>query len=132
MYRFSDALLPPGLLSASRVPLAALFPAAVSRGAGSAALVIAAAGLTDVLDGFCARQMHLATPTGAAVDAIADKLFVGGVLGALVAARRLRLGEAALLAVREVAEVPLTLWFLASGRARRASHVDHPCSNGAG
>ena len=131
-YRIGDAVLPPGLLSAARVPLAALFPRAFADGAGSAAVVLAAAGLSDVLDGRCARALDMATPTGAAIDAVADKVFVGTVVTTLVARGALPASEAPLLFVRELMELPLTAWFVTSGRAEVANDVDHPRSNAAG
>ncbi|HEY8077432.1 MAG TPA: CDP-alcohol phosphatidyltransferase family protein, partial [Labilithrix sp.] len=74
----------PNVLSAMRIPLAALFPFVVTRPALAIA-VLAAAALTDVLDGWLARRLGEATPTGALVDGIADKLLGASVLVSLVA-----------------------------------------------
>lgn len=133
MYRACDALLPPGLLSAARLPLAALFPAAArARGALPAASLMLAAAVTDVLDGWCARRWSMATPTGAAIDAVADKVFVGSAIASLVAGERLGAAEALLLAVREAAELPLSVWYVATGRPQIANDVDCPRSNAVG
>ena len=78
-----DLVLVPNLLSGARVPLAVAFPLA----AGNAPLalgILGFAGLTDVLDGWAARKLGQATPVGALVDGIADKVFAASVLGTLV------------------------------------------------
>jgi cardiolipin synthase (CMP-forming) len=117
-YRARDLVNGPTLVSWLRVPLAALFP--LSAGTPWASVcVLAAAGLSDVLDGWLARRSSLATPAGAVVDGVTDKLFAGAVLATLVARGELALGEVALLGAREVGELPLVLWILASPAARR-------------
>jgi CDP-diacylglycerol--glycerol-3-phosphate 3-phosphatidyltransferase/cardiolipin synthase len=118
-YRAGDLLLVPGLLSLARVPLAVAFPFTVTR-PWIALAVLAAAGLTDVVDGWWARRFNQATPTGAVVDPVTDKLFVLSVVVTLVLAKRLSLVDIALLATREIGEVPLVLWFLVSHQSRRA------------
>lgn len=47
-------------------------------------LIFLAAGITDWLDGYLARKMHLETPFGAFLDPVADKLMVAIVLVLLV------------------------------------------------
>lgn len=116
-YRVKDLLLVPNLLSGARVPLAALFPLATGN-APLALGVLGFAGLTDVLDGFAARKLGQATPVGALVDGVADKVFAASVLGTLVATRMLTPVAALLLATRELGELPLALRVLASRRAR--------------
>src|SRR5450432_3487613 len=99
-YRARDALLVPGLLSLVRVPLAFVFPFAISR-PWLALLVLALAGGSDVLDGWFARKFGQATPTGAALDPITDKIFVTSVVFTLFAHRWLSLAGVVLLSVRE-------------------------------
>src|SRR5262249_51569745 len=79
-----ELLLPPNLVSALRLPLALLFPFA-ARSKGQALAVLALAGLTDVLDGWLAREKRQVTPTGAVLDPIADKAFALSVVGTLIA-----------------------------------------------
>jgi cardiolipin synthase len=116
-YRFKDLLLLPNLLSGARLPLAVAFPFA----SGSATLalgILGVAGLTDVLDGWTARRLGQATPVGALVDGVADKVFAASVLGTLIASGLLSPVGALLLATRELAELPLAIRVLASKRAR--------------
>ena len=110
--RLHDALLPPGLLSLARFPLALAFPLAWPRPALTAGVVVAAA-VTDVLDGLVARKLHQETETGALLDPLMDKTFVLGVAATLIAARVVTPGEAALLATREVVELPLVAYVMA-------------------
>lgn len=88
-----------------------------------ALVLLALAGASDVVDGFVARRFGLATPTGAVVDAIADKVFVATVLVTLVVAGRLTPANVALLGARELVEAPLVL-MLALRPSVRARRVD--------
>jgi phosphatidylglycerophosphate synthase len=116
-YRARDLLLIPNLLSGARIPLAVAFPLA-SGDAPLALGVLGLAGLTDVLDGWTARKLGQATPVGALVDGISDKVFAASVLGTLIASGMLTPLSALLLATRELAELPLAIRVLASKRAR--------------
>jgi CDP-diacylglycerol--glycerol-3-phosphate 3-phosphatidyltransferase/cardiolipin synthase len=118
-YRARDLLLPPNLLSAARLPLAVAFPLAIGDTAAALA-VLALAALTDVLDGFLARRLRQASPLGAIVDGIADKVFGVSVLVTLVASELLSPALAVLLATREIGELPLALRVVASRPARDA------------
>jgi CDP-diacylglycerol--glycerol-3-phosphate 3-phosphatidyltransferase/cardiolipin synthase len=111
--RLRDALLPPGLLSLARFPLALAFPLAWPKPALAAGVVVAAA-VTDVLDGFVARKLHQETETGALLDPLMDKTFVLGVAATLIAARVVTPVEAVLLASREVVELPLVAYVMAN------------------
>lgn len=101
-----DAIRVPGLLSLCRAPLAAAFPL-VFRSPVHAIAVLAAAGLSDVLDGWYARRFHQETTTGAALDGVMDKLFALSVLATLVLGRTLSLFEALVLSTREIGEALL-------------------------
>jgi len=116
-YRLGDLTMLPNVLSGARLPLALAFPLA-ARNATLAVGVLGAAGLTDVLDGWAARKLDQATPVGAVVDGVADKVFAASVLGTLVATGLLSPVGALLLATRELAELPLALRVLMSRRAR--------------
>jgi CDP-diacylglycerol--glycerol-3-phosphate 3-phosphatidyltransferase len=71
-------------------------------GSVAAALVFAAGGVTDILDGHIARTRGLITAVGKLFDPLADKLLVLGALGSLVAVDRLPLWVAAVIVAREV------------------------------
>lgn len=118
-YRLRDLLLVPNLLSAARIPLALAFPLAVGR-TGLTLAVLALAATTDVVDGWLARRFDQATPVGALVDGVADKVFGVSVLSSLVGAGMLSPAAALLLATRELGELPLALRVLLSRRARLA------------
>jgi CDP-diacylglycerol--glycerol-3-phosphate 3-phosphatidyltransferase/cardiolipin synthase len=112
----------PNLVSAARVPLAVVFPFIATRPA-AAAFVLLAAAVTDVLDGWLARRLGQATPTGALVDGVADKVFGLSVLVSIVAYGLIAAPLALLLATRELGELPLVLRVVAS-RSPRLSSVD--------
>ena len=116
-YRVKDLILVPNLLSGARVPLAVAFPLA-SGNAPLALGILGFAGLTDVLDGWAARKLGQATPVGALVDGVSDKVFAASVLGTLVATGMLSPVAALLLATRELGELPLAVRVLMSKRAR--------------
>lgn len=116
-YRLNDLILLPNLVSGVRLPLAVAFPLA-SGNVGLSLGVLALAGLSDVVDGWAARKLGKATPVGALVDGVTDKVFAASVLGTLVATGGLSPLEALLLATRELAELPLALRVLTSKRAR--------------
>ena len=118
-YRMKDVFLLPGLVSLSRVALAACFPFAV-RSPFTALAILALAGLSDVLDGWLARRLGQVTPTGSALDPITDKLFVLTVAITLIATGHLSVGAVLALSTREIGELPLVLWLGLSPRARRA------------
>lgn len=71
----SGALLTlPNTVSLSRLVLAAAF--IVADGAWQRILLIAAAGVTDFLDGWIARRQRIESRTGALIDPVADRAFV--------------------------------------------------------
>jgi phosphatidylglycerophosphate synthase len=98
-------------LSFSRLPLAVAFLTLVSRPRWALAVLLAA-GVTDVLDGYLARRLGQATPTGAVIDGVLDKLFAAIVIGGLAVRGALTWLEAVLLATRELGELPLVIWWV--------------------
>jgi len=126
-YRLQDLFSVPGLLSLSRLPLAALFPFVVDEPPVAFSLLVVA-GLTDVLDGWYARRFGKATPTGAVIDPLTDKLFVGVVVLTFLLTGRFGLRELLLLSTREIGEFPLVFWWAAS-RAQRRRKADQPRPN---
>jgi cardiolipin synthase len=129
-YRLRDLLNVPGLLSLSRIPLAAAFPLLLERPAAALAVLVIA-GATDLLDGWVARRYGLVTATGAALDGVTDKLFITTVAVTLVVSGRLPLEVVLLLSTREIGEAPLVAWFVLSPRAR-ARRAEHPSANALG
>ena len=126
-YRARDLLLVPNLISLLRLPLGGAFVLAVDR-PWLALSVLIASGLSDVLDGWWARKNGLATPTGAVVDPVTDKLFVLVVVLSLIEADRLPALGVPLLAARELGELPLVVrWILSSHR--RHARAAHPMAN---
>ena len=121
-----DLLRVPSLLSFLRVPLAALFPFAPTP--LLAFVVLAASGLTDVLDGFWARRFGQVTAAGAVLDPITDKIFVATVVVTLVVRAKLSWLTLALLGTREIGELPLVVWLAVSHRARKA-RTEQPSAN---
>ncbi len=117
-YSARHLILLPGLLSLARLPLAAVFPSVVGRPALALA-VLAAAGVSDVLDGWIARRSGQVTPTGAVIDAVSDKIFVLTVAVTLVVRQYLSPTDVLLLSTRELGELPLVVWIAASRRGRR-------------
>jgi cardiolipin synthase len=126
-YRARDLIRVPGLLSLSRVPLAACFPLAIDRPAVSL-VILCAAGVSDVLDGWYARRFGQVTATGTALDPVTDKIFVACVATALVLHGRLVLTDVMLLGIREIGELPLVVWLATSQTARRL-RAAHPSAN---
>ncbi|UQA58050.1 CDP-alcohol phosphatidyltransferase family protein [Polyangium aurulentum] len=109
----------PNLVSMMRLPLAALFPLVVEN-APAALAVLAAAGLTDVLDGWLARRSGQTTTVGAVVDPIADKVFAATVVITLLSHHKMPGWALPALLSREILEAPLVLWVLLSRRFRGA------------
>ena len=91
----------PNVLSLTRVVFAASFVAA--DGAAARAGIIGAAGLTDLLDGWLARHLNVATGRGALIDAVADRAFVLAATVTLVSDGALGLGGALVVLARDVA-----------------------------
>src|ERR1044071_1962977 len=100
----------PGLLSLVRLPLAAAFPFVLAKPPAMIAIIVAA-GLSDVLDGWCARRSGRATPTGAILDPAMDKVFVATVGVTLLVKGGLSLPQLLLLLARDILELPLVVRF---------------------
>jgi len=129
------------LLSLSRVPLGAAFAWTLADRPGDLVwppfVVLALAGLTDVLDGWFARRAMArvtgrpgGTPAGMGswLDPICDKLFVAAVLGAIWVHQRPPLGWLALILARELAQLPLSLVYVAVPALRKWLRYDFRAS----
>ncbi len=96
------------LLSLVRLPMAA----AVWIDPDEPALLlplVAAAAITDLLDGWTARRRGDTTEVGAWLDPLCDKAFAVSVLVALLVTGRLEVGLFVLIALREFLIAPLAL-----------------------
>jgi CDP-diacylglycerol--glycerol-3-phosphate 3-phosphatidyltransferase/cardiolipin synthase len=85
----------------SRLLLAAFFVAIRDPIYRVGLLVIATA--TDFLDGWLARRMHETTPSGAMVDAIADRLFIVTTVSTYLAEGFIGVGAFFMLLARDIA-----------------------------
>ena len=103
----------PNLLSLARLPLGAIFWLVVDESPRhwlAPLAVLAAAALTDVLDGVAARRRGApAGGMGAWLDPLCDKLFVGAVLGAILFHRTVPPLALLLIVSRELIQLPLAL-----------------------
>lgn len=85
---YRELLQPPNLLSLARVALVPVIGFYLWRDGPTdtlyAALLVILAGVTDALDGWLARRMHIVTSLGVALDPIADKLFAIGLAFCLI------------------------------------------------
>jgi len=125
LYSAHDLVKVPGLLSLARAPLGAAFVATVRRPRVALAM-LALSGLSDVLDGWSARTLGQATPTGAVLDAVMDKLFVGVVAGGLLARHVLSERDLLLLGAREVGELLLAGRLAMGDGALARRRAPHP------
>ena len=120
------------LLSLCRLPLAVAFACVLNEGAGwgPPLVVLLLAAASDALDGWVARRAAIRAGTGTPagigswLDPVCDKLFVSTVLGALWWRYRPPLGWLALILGRELAQLPLSLVYLAIPRLRRWLRYD--------
>jgi phosphatidylglycerophosphate synthase len=101
------------------VALAAIFPFCVDQ-PPLALGVVAVAAISDVLDGYVARRLGVATSLGAALDPITDKIFATSVMLSLVVSGRLGALDACLLSLRELLELPLLVRLLRASSEHRA------------
>jgi cardiolipin synthase len=101
-----DLLRVPSLLSLSRLLLAGAFPFFAGRVPWALGVLIAA-GASDMVDGWYARRFRQESATGAAVDAVADKVFVLTVVVTLLASGGLSWLDLLFLLMRDLGEVAL-------------------------
>jgi cardiolipin synthase len=129
----NDRLLTlPNALSLVRLPLGGLFWVTLAQGPERAELslgVLAAAAVSDVLDGWVARRRGTSPAgMGSWLDPICDKLFVGSVLAALYVERGAPLSLLALIVTRELLQLPMALVYRTSTTLRRWLRYDFRAS----
>jgi len=130
----------PNVLSMARVPLGLAFAWClhVAGGVIGAAVVLLLAGVTDALDGMWARRRRGKNSSearragqpgrGSWLDPICDKIFVAIVLASLLFERHAPLGWLALIAARELVQLPLSLVYRAVPFLRHWLHYDFTAS----
>jgi cardiolipin synthase len=140
--RLKALLSAPNLLSLARVPLGGAFWLTIGPTAEQspwAFAVMAAAAATDVLDGHLARRETARARaagrpvdpdggTGAWLDPICDKLFVGLVLSAIIVHRRPPLHLILLIVSRELMQLPLGMVYRFVPMLRRWLQYDFRAS----
>lgn len=82
----------------------------------SAFIVVTAAGLTDILDGYIARSRGLTTAVGALLDPLADKTMLIAVIVSLLVAGIIPWSAAALLFVRDLGMIAGSAFFHFKGK----------------
>lgn len=103
----------PNILTGLRIALVPAFVAAFAAGGLYPALIMfVLAEVTDVLDGFIARRFNCVSKVGKALDPLADKITLVGVLCCLYIADRVPLVLLLLIATREVLMIVggIVLW----------------------
>lgn len=106
----------PNLISAARVPLAALFIALDSTVARL--IVVVVAGVSDWADGRLARSTGSVSSTGIWLDPVADKIFIVTCVVALTLDIGLPLWVLPLILLRDIGVLLGALWLAALGRRR--------------
>jgi CDP-diacylglycerol--glycerol-3-phosphate 3-phosphatidyltransferase len=102
----ADALNLPNILTMARIVVIPLVLWLIDRGTPKdcviAALVYSAAAITDLLDGYLARRMHVVSVLGKFLDPLADKLLVMASLIWMVPMGRIPEWAVVLLIAREI------------------------------
>jgi CDP-diacylglycerol--glycerol-3-phosphate 3-phosphatidyltransferase len=106
-----DAINLPNLLTMGRVAIIPLVIVLLDRGKPSdclwAAIVYSLAALTDLLDGYLARRLHVVSVLGKFLDPLADKLLVMAALVWMVPMGRIPEWAVVLLLAREISVTAL-------------------------
>jgi len=108
------------VLSGARLAFAAVFPFLTPAARPWA---LAAAGISDLLDGWIARRFQAATWVGGILDAVADKAFVVAALATRIADGHLSLAGAALLLARDWAVLVAAAYGAAARRWKAFRHM---------
>jgi CDP-diacylglycerol--glycerol-3-phosphate 3-phosphatidyltransferase len=88
-----------------------------------AGVIFAVGAWTDLLDGYLARRWEIASPTGAWLDPLADKLLVGAPIVTLVALDRFPLWAAILILAREALVTGIRIYLGRRGTGMPASRA---------
>lgn len=87
----------------------------------SAAVIFAAAAVTDWLDGYLARALNQTSPFGAFLDPVADKLMVAAALIVLLELQRVQGFIALIIIGREIAISALREWMAGAGQGKNVA-----------
>lgn len=110
----------PNLLSIFRIFAAFAFPAIPVE---ARIPLIAAAALSEFLDGFLARRWHAVTALGQLLDPIADKLFILSTIGVLIHEGRVTVLQFILLAARDIVVAIGSISVVVETRAKSVPHL---------
>lgn len=78
--------------------------------------IILLAGLTDVIDGYLARRNNQITEFGALLDPLADKVLMIAVFVSLLISKKIDVGQAVAICLRDVAMILATVVFHVRGK----------------
>ena len=106
----------PNLISAARIPLAALF--VLMDGLTARLLIVAIAGVSDWADGRLARATGSVSSTGVWLDPVADKIFIVASVVALTLDVGLPLWVLPLLLLRDIGVLIGAVYLAALGRRK--------------
>ena len=101
----------PNSLSLLRLGLGLIFPLLPESWRWS---VVVVAAITDMADGETSRLLRAESALGKLLDPIADKVFLVGVVGTLLAEDRVTWVEVALIGLRDLMIVVGALWVIAA------------------
>jgi CDP-diacylglycerol--glycerol-3-phosphate 3-phosphatidyltransferase len=109
----------PNALTLARFALIPAFVLLVLQGedgqSAAAAIVFAAAGVTDQVDGFLARRWHVESEFGKLADPLADRLMIDAAIVLLWLEGRLPLAALAIILIRDVVLVAGSRWAIRRG-----------------
>lgn len=111
----------PNLITCSRIVMAGLFPLAPERWHLA---IVAAAVLSEFLDGFLARLLNATSYLGQVLDPIADKLFFLSVSVTWIWLGELTLGQWLLLGTRDLGVLLIVLGLLAIQKLRTVRSIE--------
>ena len=111
----------PNAISMSRLLLAVLFPVVADH--DLRLLILAAAGLTDYLDGWFARRQHSFSRMGALIDPFADRIFILVAVCTLLLEGHLTTGQYFVFIARDFATAVAFVVAKATPSLRRATFI---------
>ncbi|WP_418790042.1 CDP-alcohol phosphatidyltransferase family protein [Phosphitispora sp. TUW77] len=77
-------------------------------------VILSVAGITDIIDGYLARKLHMVTPLGKFLDPLADKLMVISVMTSLFIIGRFPLWLVVLVIIKELVQMTGSVFIVIS------------------